>query len=261
MVDGPKMSMLPVMLKIREHVFEESNSYWAGEIIMSVSSQLPCESLASELYRIYHTAEIPHRKHIRFNKRPRRFYSGRSILCNGKAEFYDCEFLCNVAQTDSYITVSSSGEIHFNRCTFKKGFHSGLFLTGNSGCRISFTDCHFIGCNNFAQMNDCAEVVFYRCQFLDCTSAVVQASFLPESHFEFENNTWQVATAPKVQASAAFILSGENKLFSLRNCHFIQRTAMENPYSVIGTPPHSLCLLNCNFDHITFTISVLKCNE
>lgn len=99
---------------------------------MSVSSQLPCESLASELYRIYHTAEIPHRKHIRFNKRPRRFNSGRSILCNGKAEFYDCEFLCNVAQTDSYITVSSSGKIHFNRCTFKKGFHSGLFLIGNT---------------------------------------------------------------------------------------------------------------------------------
>ena len=116
---------------------------------MSVSSQLPCESLASELYRIYHTAEIPHRKHIRFNKRPRRFNSGRSILCNGKAEFYD-----------SYITVSSSGEIHFNRCTFKKGFHSGLFLIGNSGCRISFTGCYFIGCNNFAQMNDCAEVTF-----------------------------------------------------------------------------------------------------
>lgn len=167
---------------------------------MSVSSQLPCESLASELYRIYHTAEIPHRKHIRFNKRPRRFNSGRSILCNGKAEFYDCEFLCNVAQTDSYITVSSSGEIHFNRCTFKKGFHSGLFLIGNSGCRISFTGCYFIGCNNFAQMNDCAEVTFNNCQFQDCTLAVVQASFLPESHFEFENNIWRVAASPKSQS-------------------------------------------------------------
>ena len=85
---------------------------------MSVSSQLPCESLASELYHIYHAAEIPHRKHIRFNKRPRRFYSGRSILCNGKAEFSDCEFLCNVSRTDPYITVSSFGEVHFNRCTF-----------------------------------------------------------------------------------------------------------------------------------------------
>lgn len=167
---------------------------------MSVSSQLHCESLASELYRIYHTAEIPHRKHIRFNKRPRRFNSGRSILCNGKAEFYDCEFLCNVAQTDSYITVSSSGEIHFNRCTFKKGFHSGLFLIGNSGCRISFTGCYFIGCNNFAQMNDCAEVTFNNCQFQDCTLAVVQASFLPESHFEFENNIWRVAASPKSQS-------------------------------------------------------------
>lgn len=224
---------------------------------MSVSSQLPCESLASELYRIYHTAEIPHRKHIRFNKHPRRFNSGRSILCNGKAEFYDCEFLCNVAQTDSYITVSSSGEIHFNRCTFKKGFHSGLFLIGNSGCRISFTDCYFIGCNNFAQMNDCEEVVFNNCQFQDCTSAVVQASFLPESHFEFENNIWRVTTFPKSQPSAAFILSGKNRLFTFKNCHFIQWTEMENSYRIISAPLNSICLLNCNFDHITFTIFAL----
>lgn len=224
---------------------------------MSVSSQLPYESLASELYRIYHVAEIPHRKHIRFNKRPRRFYSGRSILCNGKAEFSDCEFLCNVSQTDSYITVSSFGEVHFNRCTFKKGFNSGLFLIGNSRCRISFTNCHFIGCNNFAQMNDCAEVVFNGCQFQDCTSAVVQASFLPESHFEFENNIWRVATSPKVSSSTAFILSGENKLFHFKNCRFIQRTVMENSYSVISAPSHSICLLSCNFDHITFTISAL----
>lgn len=224
---------------------------------MSVSSQLPCESLASELYHIYHAAEIPHRKHIRFNKRPRRFYSGRSILCNGKAEFSDCEFLCNVSQTDPYITVSSFGEVHFNRCTFKKGFNSGLFLTGNSGCRISFTDCHFIGCNNFAQMNDCAEVIFNGCQFQDCTSAVVQASFLPESYFEFENNIWRVATSPKAQSSAAFILSGENKLFHFKNCRFIQWTVMEDSYSAISAPSHSICLLNCNFERITFTISAL----
>lgn len=224
---------------------------------MSVSSQLPCESLASELYHIYHAAEIPHRKHIRFNKRPRRFYSGRSILCNGKAEFSDCEFLCNASQTDPYITVSSFGEVHFNRCTFKKGFNSGLFLTGNSGCRISFTDCHFIGCNNFAQMNDCAEVIFNGCQFQDCTSAVVQASFLPESYFEFENNIWRVATSPKAQSSAAFILSGENKLFHFKNCRFIQWTVMEDSYSAISAPSHSICLLNCNFERITFTISAL----
>ena len=30
--------------------------------------------------------------------------------------------------------------------------------------------------------------------------AVVQASFLPESHFEFENNIWRVAASPKSQS-------------------------------------------------------------
>lgn len=224
---------------------------------MSVCSQVPYESLASKLHRIYHTTGIPRRKHIRFNKRPRRFDGDENILCDGKAEFYDCEFHCNVAQTDSYIIVSSFGDICFNRCTFKKEFHSGLFLTGNSGCRISFVDCSFIDCNNFAQLNDCAEVVFSGCQFLDCTSAVIQASFLPESHFEFVNNIWRVATFTKPQSSAAFILSGENKLFAFKNCHFIQWTTMEDSYNVINAPPHSICLLNSDFDHITFTIAAL----
>lgn len=218
-------------------------------------SQMHYELLESELNHIYHTAQIPNRRHIKFRKR--RFMCNRHILCDGKAEFYDCEFFCNAPQTGFCITISSSGELHFNGCTFKKAFSSGLFLRGNSGCHISFVNCSFVDCNTFAQLFDCAEIVFDRCNFQDCTSAVVEASFLQSSHFKFENSIWHVTTPTKPSVPAAFILSGENQLFTFKNCRYIQWAMMESSYSVISAPPNSICLLDSGFDHITFTISTL----
>ena len=210
------------------------------------------ESLSGEIYRKYRTTTIPKHGHKHFEKRL--FVCDNNISCAGKASFYNCTFNCDISQNRECITILPLGEAVFKNCTFKRAHsNSGLFLSGNKGGLVSFIDCTFVECNNFAQLDDCARVAFTRCKFQDCVDAVIKASVQPEAQFAFHDNTWYVTTSPAHQKASAFTLLGENRLFVFENC-CIQYAGTDSSYSLITTPQNSLCLLNCSFDGSTFPI-------
>lgn len=210
------------------------------------------ESLSGEIYRKYRTTTIPKHGHKHFEKRL--FVCDNNISCAGKASFYNCTFNCDISQNRECITILPLGEAVFKNCTFKRAHsNSGLFLSGNKGGLVSFIDCTFVECNNFAQLDDCARVAFTRCKFQDCVDAVIKASVQPEAQFAFHDNTWYVTTSPAHQKASAFTLLGKNRLFVFENC-CIQYAGTDSSYSLITTPQNSLCLLNCSFDGSTFPI-------
>ena len=210
------------------------------------------ESLSGEIYRKYRTTTIPKHGHKHFEKRP--FVCDSNISCAGKVSFHNCTFNCDIPQNRECITILPLGEAVFKNCTFKRSHsNSGLFLSGNKGCLVSFIDCTFVECNNFVQLDDCARVAFTRCKFQDCVDAVVKASVQPEAQFAFHDNIWYVTTSPAHQKVSAFTLLGENRLFVLENC-CIQYAGTDSSYSLITTPQNNLCFLNCSFDGSIFPI-------
>ena len=213
------------------------------------------ESLSGEIYRRYRTTTIPKYSHKRFEKRL--FVCDSNISCAGKVSFHNCTFNCDIPQNRECITILPLGEVVFKSCTFKRSHsNSGLFLSGNKGCLVSFVDCTFVECNNFVRLDDCARVEFTRCKFQDCIDAVVKASVQPETRFAFSSNTWYVTTPPEQQKASAFTLLGENRLFIFENC-CIQYAGTDSSYSLITVPQNSLCLSNCSFDGSTFPVHAL----
>ena len=210
------------------------------------------ESLSGEIYRRYRTTIIPKYSHKRFENRL--FVCNSNISCAGKVSFYNCTFNCGISQNRECITILPLGEAIFKNCTFKRSHSNlGLFLSGNNGGLVSFIDCTFVECNNFAQLDDCARVAFTRCKFQDCVDAVVKASVQPEAQFAFHDNIWYVTTPPAHQKASAFTLLCKNRLFVFENC-CIQYAGADSSYSLITAPQNSLCLLNCSFDGSIFPI-------
>lgn len=210
------------------------------------------ESLSREIYRRYRTTIIPKHGHKHFEKRL--FICDSNISCAGKISFYNCTFDCDIPQNRECITILPLGEAVFKNCTFKRSHsNSGLFLSGNKGCLVSFIDCTFVECNNFVQLDDCTRVAFTRCKFQDCFDAVVKVSVQPEAQFAFHDNIWYVTASPVHQKASAFTLLGENRLFVFENC-CIQYAGTDSSYSLITAPQNSLCLLNCSFDGSIFPI-------
>lgn len=163
------------------------------------------EALADVISRKYRSAIIPKYSRKRFENRL--FVCNNNISCAGKVSFYNCTFNCDISQNRECITILPLGEVVFKNCTFKRlHSNSGLFLSGNKGCLVSFIDCTFVECNDFVQLDDCARVAFTRCKFQDCVDAVVKASVQPEAQFAFHDNTWYVTTSPAHQKASAFTL-------------------------------------------------------
>lgn len=219
------------------------------------------ELLSAELYRMNHAAMIPKYKRVRFRKRS--FLCRENITCAGKAEFYGCTFLYNSPEENVCITVAPSGEVVFKKCTFKRmRSDAGLFIGGNKGYRAVFIDCSFDDCNTFARLDNFSKIVFTGCKFLNCTSAVLEASLQPETQLTFNNIAWYVTASPKHCSPGAFAFSGENRLILFENCRYVQRTTIDHLYSIITAPPRSACFLNSEFDGITcatHTLAAIGC--
>ena len=97
------------------------------------------EILADVISHKYRSAIIPKYSRKRFENRL--FVCDSNISCAGKVSFYNCTFNCDISQNGECITILPRGEAVFKSCTFKRlHSNSGLFLSGNKGCLVSFID-------------------------------------------------------------------------------------------------------------------------